>query len=115
VQGDARLLAIAFENLLDNAWKFTRRRDDAVIRFFTAEQDDRRTACVTDNGAGFDMRYRAKLFAPFQRLHRAEDFEGTGIGLVTVARIIARHGGDVSIDGAEGRGTTVSIFIPGIE
>jgi light-regulated signal transduction histidine kinase (bacteriophytochrome) len=61
------------------------------------------------------MRYRDKLFAPFQRLHRAEDFEGTGIGLVTIARILARHGGDASIEGVEGHGATVYLFIPAVE
>jgi light-regulated signal transduction histidine kinase (bacteriophytochrome) len=115
VRGDARLLTIALENVLDNAWKFTRRRERAVIRFFTAERDGRRVVCVSDNGTGFDMRYRDKLFAPFQRLHRAEDFEGTGIGLVTIARILARHGGDASIEGVEGHGATVYLFIPAVE
>jgi len=112
VSGDARLLAIAFENLLGNAHKFTRRRDEAVIRFFTAQHEGRRVIRVGDNGTGFDMRYRHKLFAPFQRLHRDEDFEGTGIGLVTVARIITRHGGEVWIEGIPNQGATVSIFIP---
>lgn len=112
VQGDSRLLAIAFENLLDNAWKFTRRRTDAAVRFFTANHDGRRIVCIADNGTGFDMRYRDKLFAPFQRLHRAEDYEGTGIGLVTVARIIARHGGDVWIEGVPNQGATISLYIP---
>jgi light-regulated signal transduction histidine kinase (bacteriophytochrome) len=115
VRGDARLLTIVLENVLDNAWKFTRRRERAVIRFFTAERDGRRVVCVSDNGTGFDMRYRDKLFAPFQRLHRAEDFEGTGIGLVTIARILARHGGDASIEGVEGHGATVYLFIPAVE
>jgi light-regulated signal transduction histidine kinase (bacteriophytochrome) len=113
--GDARLLAIAFENLLGNAHKFTRYRDEAVIRFFTAAREGRRIICVADNGTGFDMRYRHKLFAPFQRLHREEEFEGTGIGLVTVARIISRHGGEVWIEGAPNQGATVSVFIPRME
>jgi light-regulated signal transduction histidine kinase (bacteriophytochrome) len=111
-QGDYRLLMIAFENLLENAWKFTRRREVASIRFYTADQDGRRTIRIADNGTGFDMRYHDKLFAPFQRLHHAADFEGTGIGLVTVARIIARHGGEVAIDGADGVGATVSVVLP---
>jgi light-regulated signal transduction histidine kinase (bacteriophytochrome) len=112
VQGDQRLLLIAFENLLENAWKFTRRRETPQIRAYTMESDGKTTICIQDNGTGFDMTYRHKLFAPFQRLHRTEDFEGTGIGLVTVARIIARHGGTVSIEGVEDRGATV--FLSGI-
>jgi signal transduction histidine kinase len=112
VSGDARLLSIALENLLGNAWKFTRRREIALIRVFAAEQDGHRIICIKDNGTGFDMRYRHKLFAPFQRLHSAKEFEGTGIGLATVARIIARHGGNIWIEGVPNQGTTVSIFIP---
>jgi light-regulated signal transduction histidine kinase (bacteriophytochrome) len=112
MQGDARLLAIAIENVLDNAWKFTRHAPDAVITCTETLQDGRRILHVADNGVGFDMRYRHKLFAPFQRLHRDDEFEGTGIGLVTVARIAARHGGEVAITGAEGVGTTVSLSLP---
>jgi signal transduction histidine kinase len=115
IAGDGRLLLIAFENLLDNAHKFTRHCDRAVIRFFTSMRDGRLVVCVADNGVGFDMRYRHKLFAPFQRLHRDDEFEGTGIGLVTVSRIIARHGGAVSIEGAPNQGATVSIFIPPLD
>jgi light-regulated signal transduction histidine kinase (bacteriophytochrome) len=114
IDGDARLLAIAFENLLGNAHKFTRHCDQAVIRFFTAVHAGRSVVCVADNGVGFDMRYSHKLFAPFQRLHREDEFEGTGIGLVTVSRIIGRHGGEVWIEGAPNQGATVSVFIPRI-
>jgi light-regulated signal transduction histidine kinase (bacteriophytochrome) len=113
--GDRRLLAIAFENLLGNAYKFTRSRDVAIIRLYSAQHEGRSIFCISDNGTGFDMRYRHKLFAPFQRLHRDEDFEGTGIGLVTVARIIARHGGDVWIEGIKDEGATVSLFLPPLE
>jgi light-regulated signal transduction histidine kinase (bacteriophytochrome) len=115
IDGDRRLLLIAFENLLGNAHKFTRHCDRAVIRFFTDTREGRPIICVADNGVGFDMRYRHKLFAPFQRLHRDDEFEGTGIGLVTVSRIIARHGGEVSIEGAPNQGATVSIFIPPLD
>jgi light-regulated signal transduction histidine kinase (bacteriophytochrome) len=111
-QGDIRLLTIAFENLLENAWKFTRRRDVARIRFHAGEQNGRPAIWIADNGTGFDMRYHEKLFAPFQRLHHATDYEGTGIGLVTVARIIVRHGGEVAINGVEDVGATVSIVLP---
>jgi light-regulated signal transduction histidine kinase (bacteriophytochrome) len=112
VQGHAKLLLIAFENLLGNAWKFTGRCDVASIRVFASEQEGLQKICISDNGAGFDMLYLHKLFAPFQRLHRAEDFEGTGIGLVTARRVLARHGGDVTIESIEDHGTTVSVLIP---
>ena len=112
VNGDARLLAIAFENLLDNAWKFSRKRKLAIIRIYGASRNGVCQVCVSDNGTGFDMRYQHKLFAPFQRLHRADEFEGTGIGLVTVMRIIQRHSGSVSIESALDQGTTVIIQIP---
>ena len=115
IAGDARLLAIAFENLLGNAYKFTRHCDPAVIRFFTTLHEGRSIIRVADNGAGFDPRYVHKLFAPFQRLHRDDEFEGTGIGLVTVSRIIARHGGEVWIEGAPNQGAAVSISVPALE
>jgi signal transduction histidine kinase len=105
-------MMIALENLFDNAWKFTRRREVAEIRFFTVDDGGRATFRIADNGSGFDMRYRHKLFAPFQRLHRADEFEGTGIGLVTVARIVRRHGGEVWIEGVEDRGASVSFTLP---
>ncbi len=114
-RGDVRLLTIALENLLDNAWKFTRRRKVAEIRFFAVDQDGRRAFRISDNGSGFNMRYRDKLFAPFQRLHRNDEFEGTGIGLVTVSRILARHGGEVGIEAVEGQGATVSFTLPDAE
>ena len=93
--------------LLENAWKFTAHRDGAVIEFATtaAEQGG---VCyyVRDNGAGFDPAYAGKLFQPFERLHDAAEFPGTGIGLASVARIIERHGGRVWADGAVGHGAT---------
>ena len=93
-EGDPRLVRIALENLLDNAWKFTARCAQPRVRFGAAVDDDG-TPCfvVEDNGAGFDMRFVDKLFTPFQRLHRESEFSGTGIGLATVARIVQRHGG----------------------
>ena len=108
---DARLLAIALENLLDNAWKFTRPQAAPEIRFSVTEQGGKRVFAIADNGVGFDMRYRHKLFAPFQRLHRDDEFEGTGIGLVTVSRVVARHGGEVWIECIPGEGTTVSFTL----
>lgn len=93
-QGDARLLEIVFDNLLGNAWKYTHKKQSASIEFGISEKDGKMAYFVKDNGAGFDMQYAAKLFGAFQRLH-GNEFEGTGIGLATVSRIIHRHGGEV--------------------
>jgi len=112
VFGDERLLSLVLENLLDNAWKFTKNREAARIEF-GAEPGPEEIACfVRDNGAGFDMTYASKLFQPFQRLHKLEEFPGTGIGLATVKRIIERHGGRVWIEGAMNHGTTAHFAIP---
>jgi light-regulated signal transduction histidine kinase (bacteriophytochrome) len=100
-EGDARLVAIAFENLLGNAWKFTGNRDPARIEVGAADDG---TLFVRDNGAGFDMAYKEKLFGMFQRLHSRSEFDGTGIGLATVHRIIRRHGGKIWAEGAVGEG-----------
>ncbi len=106
VDGDAILMRAALENLLANAWKYTRRNPDPVIDF-GAYREDQRTVCyVHDNGAGFDMIYADKLFGAFQRLHRSEEYEGIGIGLATVQRIIHRHGGTVWAEGKVGEGAT---------
>jgi signal transduction histidine kinase len=104
--GDARLLAIAVQNLLGNAWKYTSRRPNARIEVGQSSGDGSRVTFVRDNGAGFDPRFAEHLFAPFQRLHRAEEFEGAGIGLATVRRIVAAHGGRVWADGRPGQGAT---------
>jgi signal transduction histidine kinase len=104
VGGDARLLRVALWNLLENAWKFTEKEPDPKIAFASTLREGRRVYCVTDNGAGFDARYSDKLFGAFQRLHPSEEFEGTGIGLATVARIVHRHGGEVWATGGVGEG-----------
>ncbi|HKE18167.1 MAG TPA: ATP-binding protein [Kofleriaceae bacterium] len=104
--GDERLMTIALENLLQNAWKFTSKRPDARIALGRVERGDEMPFFVRDNGAGFDMRYAHRLFTPFQRLHDASEFEGTGIGLATVNRIIARHGGRIWVEAAPGEGAT---------
>ena len=106
VRADAQLMFLVLQNLFSNAWKFTAKNPDGEIAFGETEQDGRIVYFVRDNGAGFDMAYVDKLFAPFQRLHTTAEFEGTGIGLATVARIINRHGGKVWIDSAVGKGTT---------
>lgn len=102
---DPTLARIALENLLANAWKFTRRAEHARI---AVERDVAGGFRVRDNGAGFDPRYADKLFNPFQRLHSEEQFAGTGVGLATVHRIVRRHGGSVSAEGVPGRGATFS-------
>jgi PAS domain S-box-containing protein len=106
VQGDRSLLQIAMRNLLDNAFKFTGKREQACIEF-GATVRERETICfVRDNGVGFDMAYADKLFVAFQRLHNSQEFAGTGIGLATVMRVISRHGGRVWAEGEAGKGAT---------
>jgi PAS domain S-box-containing protein len=105
VCGDSRLLRIALENLLGNAWKFTGRRDQPRIELGVQTRADAQTFYVRDNGAGFDMTYANKLFAPFQRLHSADEFPGTGVGLATVQRIVRKHGGRIWVESAIDQGT----------
>lgn len=112
VRGDKRLLGIALENLLRNAWKFTCRAEGARIEVGSVERDGERLWFVRDNGAGFDMADAGKLFRPFSRLHRAEDFPGTGIGLATVQRIVHRHGGRIWAEAKPGQGATFWFTVP---
>ena len=106
VTADRNMIIIVLENLLQNAWKFTARRDDATIEFATTSVDGDLCCYVRDNGVGFDFAYADKLFQPFQRLHPAGEFPGTGIGLATVQRIIERHGGRTWAEGLVDRGAT---------
>lgn len=106
VQADPKLLRIVLENLLDNAWKFSSEQEKPQIVVGMTKDGVHATYFVRDNGAGFDMKYADKLFAPFQRLHAAHEFPGTGIGLVTVQRIVHRHGGRIWFDAAPGAGAT---------
>jgi PAS domain S-box-containing protein len=105
-EGDAALLQDMLENLLGNAWKFTAGRDPAHIAFGCREEDGERVFFVRDDGAGFDMRYADKLFGVFQRLHGPQEFEGTGIGLAMVKRIVELHGGRIWAQSAPGEGAT---------
>lgn len=107
VRGDSRLLRIALENLLGNAWKFSSKRQHTRIEFGITRQQGEVVYYVRDNGAGFDMTYADKLFGPFQRLHNTGEFPGTGIGLATVQRIIHRHGGRIWADGKVHNGATL--------
>lgn len=106
VNGDPVLLRAVMDNLLGNAWKFTGRTEGAKIAFGMQESEGKKVIFVRDNGAGFDMAYAGKLFVAFQRLHSPQEFEGTGIGLATVQRIIHRHGGEIWAEGEVGRGAT---------
>jgi PAS domain S-box-containing protein len=105
-QADPSLLRIALQNLLGNSWKFTSKHPRARIEFGVSEERDGPVYYVRDDGAGFDAKYAAKLFTPFQRLHAASDFDGTGIGLALVERIINRHGGTIQAEGSPEHGAT---------
>lgn len=111
-QVDARLMQIALENLLGNAWKFTAHVAEAVITFGREVHDGEMSFYVRDNGAGFDMKYADNLFKPFQRLHAEAEYPGTGIGLATVQRIIERHGGRIRAEGKPGVGATFHFTLP---
>lgn len=112
VHGDRRLIADLFENLLGNAWKFTSRTAAPRIELGQSQHGSMATLFVRDNGAGFDMTYEQKLFQPFQRLHGASEFEGSGVGLATVARIIDRHGGRIWAEGKVGQGAVFYFTMP---
>ncbi|HYC56674.1 MAG TPA: ATP-binding protein, partial [Candidatus Binatia bacterium] len=110
--GDPGLLLLVLQNLLGNAFKYSRDTEDAVIEVGTEADGERTTFYVRDNGAGFEAQYADKLFRPFQRLHRRDEFEGSGIGLATVDRVIRRHGGRVAAEGSVGEGATFRFTLP---
>jgi PAS domain S-box-containing protein len=109
--GDSHLIRLVLQNLLGNAWKFTAGRTRAEVRLTGARQDDVDVFTIADNGAGFDMRQAQMLFEPFQRLHSAADFEGSGIGLAIVYRVITRHGGRIRADSSPGNGATFAFSL----
>jgi PAS domain S-box-containing protein len=115
IDGDERLLRAALTNLINNAWKFTRTRPETCIEFGQTEHNGRQVYFVRDNGVGFDMAYSNKLFGAFQRLHGASEFEGTGIGLATVERIMHRHGGEIWAEAAVDRGAAFYFTLKGSE
>ncbi len=104
---DLGLIKIVLSNLLGNAWKFTSKTENAQIEFATVDEGGKTVFYVKDNGAGFNQEYANKMFAPFHRLHRSEEFEGTGIGLAIVERIIRRHGGKIWAEGEDKKGATI--------
>lgn len=110
--GDPALVRAALENLIGNSWKYTKRRPSATIEFGETVRDGRRAYFVRDDGAGFDMAFAKKLFSPFSRLHTAAEFEGTGIGLATVQRIISRHGGSIWGESAVDKGAVFYFTLP---
>ncbi len=112
VWGDLPLLQVVMENLLANAWKFTGKNPQARIEFGITNGDGENCCYLRDNGVGFDMAYADKLFGAFQRLHRQDEFPGTGIGLATVQRIINRHGGRIWAESRTGEGAAFFFVLP---
>ena len=110
--GDTAMIDVVVRNLLDNAWKYTEGTPDARIRVEATGDGPGRVFRVSDNGAGFDMAHATKLFQPFQRLHRQDEFPGIGIGLATAHRIVRRHGGELHATGSKGHGATFAFSLP---
>jgi signal transduction histidine kinase len=111
VHGDPTLLRVVIENLLGNAWKYTGKTSAATISF-GRHAKDADAFSIADNGAGFDMRFADRLFGVFQRLHSANDFPGTGVGLASVRRIVRRHGGEIWGEAEVGRGARFHFTLP---
>lgn len=114
VTGDAKLLRLALEHLLGNAWKFSGAKEQASISFGRAAQDGARVLCVRDNGAGFEQKYADKLFRAFQRLHSEREFPGAGIGLAKVQRVMHAHGGRIWASSQRGAGASFYFTLPGM-
>jgi signal transduction histidine kinase len=112
VRGDASLLALAFVNLLSNAIKYSRGREPPVVQVDAPDDADGIAVRVRDNGVGFDMAHAARLFTPFERLHSAKEFEGTGMGLANVRRIMERHGGQIRAQSSPGAGASFLLVFP---
>jgi signal transduction histidine kinase len=112
VHGDRRLVGDLFQNLIGNAWKFTSKTSEARIEIGQSSGGSMATLYIRDNGAGFDMTYEQKLFKPFQRLHGSADFDGSGVGLATVARIVDRHGGRIWAEGKPNAGAVFYFTLP---
>ena len=112
VTGDEPLLHITLANLLDNAFKFTRHTTDAHVEISGARHGEKLCVQVRDNGAGFDPEHAERLFSPFKRLHAQSEFDGSGLGLATVQRVIHRHAGNITASAALGRGATFSFTLP---
>jgi signal transduction histidine kinase len=110
--GDPKLLSLALNNLLANAWKYTSKTSNAHISVGSFEQGGETVYFVKDNGAGFNPEHADRLFRPFVRLHAENDFPGTGIGLATVARIVGKHGGRIWAEGKPGGGATFYFTLP---
>jgi hypothetical protein len=112
---DGTMIKSVMENLLGNAWKFTSKTGKALIEFNVIDDNGQQIFSVRDNGVGFSMEYVSKLFGAFQRLHRHDEFEGNGIGLATVQRIITLHGGRIWAEGAEGKGASFYFTLGGAD
>lgn len=112
VFGDRRMVELLLTNLLDNAWKYTGLVEHPAVHMYKEFRQGNPYICISDNGAGFSQEHADKLFKPFQRLHRQDEFPGIGIGLSTVFRVVQRHGGDILAEGTAGNGATFRFFMP---
>jgi light-regulated signal transduction histidine kinase (bacteriophytochrome) len=115
VTGDAQMLGVVLRNLLSNAWKYTAQSQNPKISVYTQMDGHEKHYCVKDNGAGFDISHASRLFQPFQRLHRQEEFPGIGIGLATVHRIVTRHGGIIKAHGEPNKGAIFCFTLPSLD